>query len=116
MLKEGGEQVTKLIVLSIADEILEERICGRWIHKPSGCVYHTKFNPPKSAGKDDMTGEPLSQRPDDTKEALPGRLAEYRAKTLPILKHYKVIDAGLVCEVDAAQKIAAVQHDVLHTL
>lgn len=116
MLKEGGEQVSKLIMLSIADEILEERICGRWIHKPSGRVYHTKFNPPKSAGKDDVTAEALTQRPDDTKAALPGRLAEYTAKTLPILQHYKCVGAGLVCEVDAAREIAAVRHDVLNML
>lgn len=39
--------------------MLEERICGRWTHKPSGRSYHTKFNPPKVEGKDDVTGEDL---------------------------------------------------------
>lgn len=121
MLREGGERVTKLVVLSVADAVLEERICGRWSHKSSGRVYHIKFNPPKSLaidGKmlDDITGEPLAQRPDDTKEALPGRLAAYRNKTLPILGHYQMANTsgqgGLICEVDAAQDISAVRDDV----
>ena len=42
-------------------EILEERICGRRIHKPSGRSYHLTFCPPKEEGKDDKTGEPLIQ-------------------------------------------------------
>merc|ERR1712228_451692 len=68
-----NEKVSSVIELNVPDEILEERICGRWIHKASGRSYHVKFNAPKSLGnqtpsaetmKDDETGEPLMQRGD----------------------------------------------------
>ena len=66
--------------------MLTDRICGRWIHTSSGRSYHVKFKPPKSftGGEpsaenmlDDETGEPLYQRADDTKDALPKRLEGY---------------------------------------
>jgi len=100
LLAKSGEKVGSVIELNVPDEILEERICGRWIHKASGRSYHVKFNPPKSlAGqtpstetmKDDETGEPLMQRPDDTAEALVKRLKSYHDETEPILARYKSV-------------------------
>merc|ERR1711966_40209 len=91
MLLEEGARVTKVVELQVPDSLLEERICGRWIHKKSGRSYHVKNAPPKSlkAGEkpcatnmlDDETGEPLMQRSDDTPEALISRLADYHSKT-----------------------------------
>merc|ERR1712217_319727 len=85
MLMTGNrEKVNAVIKLNVPDEVLEERICGRWIHKASGRSYHVKFNKPKSYDgvskpsadnmKDDKTGEALYQRADDTAEALKKRL------------------------------------------
>ena len=88
MLAERGTPLDKVIALTVPDEVLEERICGRWIHKASGRSYHTKFNPPKVAGVDDITGEKLIQRKDDNAEKLKVRLSEYHAMTEPILSHY----------------------------
>ena len=92
MLKQTGEAVKHVVALEVPDEVLTERICGRWVHKESGRSYHKKFAPPKSlaaAGEgaevteatmlDDETGEPLMQRADDTEEALLKRLV--RAET-----------------------------------
>ena len=74
MLAGEGACVTKVIELHVPDEVLEERICGRWIHKNTGRSYHVKFAPPKSmvvgpngspvpeSMKDDETGEPLIDR------------------------------------------------------
>ena len=68
MLSKTDDRVQKVIELQVPDSVLEERICGRWIHKSSGRSYHTKFNPPKSLeGRvpsvatmlDDETGEAL---------------------------------------------------------
>ena len=83
MLAGLGDSVSKIIELNVPDELLIDRICGRWIHKASGRSYHVKNCPPKSYNgtdeptaenmKDDETGEALYQRPDDTKEALPKR-------------------------------------------
>ena len=48
LLAKGGETVNSVIELSVPDSVLEERICGRWIHKASGRSYHVKFAPPAS--------------------------------------------------------------------
>ncbi|CAJ1356447.1 unnamed protein product [Effrenium voratum] len=100
MLASKGEHVQTVLELAVPDAALIERIGGRWIHQKSGRSYHTKFSPPKSytVGKepceenmrDDVTGEPLTQRADDTKAALPKRLAAYHAETVPVLDHYKM--------------------------
>lgn len=118
MLAEKGECVSTVMSLEVPDEILEERICGRWIHKGSGRSYHSKFNPPKSmknneAGKpiastmtDDETGESLMQRGDDTAESLKKRLESYHGSTLPILDYYKA--RGVNRSVNANQAIEKV--------
>merc|ERR1712232_280444 len=101
LLAEGGEKVNMVVSLDIPDAVLEERICGRWIHKASGRSYHVKFAPPASLAraaptkenmKDDQTGEALMQRPDDTSAALVQRLTSYHAETVPVLQHYKPCD------------------------
>lgn len=56
---------------------------------PSGRVYNTDFNPPKVPMKDDVTGEPLSKRPDDDPETLLKRLNVYDNETKPVLGFYK---------------------------
>jgi len=108
MLAEAGEKVTYVIALDMPDEVLTERICGRWVHKESGRSYHVKFAPPKSLGEqepsvetmlDDETGEPLMQRKDDTEEALKSRLEGYHGQTVPILAHYE--PTGVVSKIDA---------------
>jgi adenylate kinase len=68
---------------------LIERIEGRRVHLPSGRSYHVKFNPPKVAGVDDVTGEPLIQRKDDNAEVLKKRMTAYHGQTSPILNYYQ---------------------------
>ena len=108
VLAQTGECVNSVIALDIPFSVLEERICGRWIHKASGRSYHVKFAPPKSmmgSGptkdnmKDDVTGEALMQRTDDTADALANRLNGYQADTEPVLEHY--LPHGIVHIVDA---------------
>ena len=106
MLSTKGKQIDDVIQLNVPDSILTERITGRWIHKASGRSYHTKFNPPKVAGIDDVTGEPLYQRKDDTAEVLPKRLSNYHAQTTPIIEHYK--QYGKVKIVEANAKMSTV--------
>lgn len=55
MLEKQGVKVDKVINFDIDDSILAERITGRWIHPASGRSYHTKFAPPKVAGRDDVS-------------------------------------------------------------
>ena len=109
MLDGSGDKVNLVLALEVPDEVLTERICGRWVHKASGRSYHVKFAKPKSLKDgaepseetmlDDETGEPLMQRADDTEEALTSRLQSYHAQTVPILDHYA--PAGVVSKVDA---------------
>jgi adenylate kinase len=69
---------------------------GRRSHPASGRVYHVKFNPPKVEGKDDVTGEPLVQRDDDTEETVKKRLAVYHNQTEVLLGYYnKWAESGL---------------------
>lgn len=114
LLEVTGENVRSVIEFNVPDAVLEERICGRWIHKASGRSYHVKFNPPKSLGdkeasadtmKDDETGEPLMQRPDDTKDALPKRLEAYHNETEPILGHYRKNRRCRVTKIKADQSM-----------
>ena len=70
-----------------AEEIIA-RMSGRRVHLPSGRTYHIKFNPPKVAGKDDVTGEPLVQREDDREETVKKRLDVYQAQTRPLVEFY----------------------------
>ena len=117
LLDSKGEGVRKVLYLDVSDSLLEERVCGRWIHKPSGRSYHTKFCPPKSlAGRepsvetmlDDETGEALMQRSDDTADALKSRLEAYHTETTPVLQHY----CELVKTVDGEQESDLVWHDI----
>jgi len=62
--------IDRVLEFQVDEQVLLERIEGRRIHQPSGRSYHLKFNPPKTDGIDDVTGEPLIHRQDDTKEAL----------------------------------------------
>jgi len=88
MFNKAGKKIDKVIEFKVDDNILIERIEGRRVHKASGRSYHTKFNPPKVEGKDDITGEPLMQRPDDNADALKTRLGGYHEQTAPILGYY----------------------------
>jgi len=126
MLSAEGAVVTKVVELGVPDQVLEERICGRWIHKKSGRSYHVKYAPPKSMKKnsdgsvvpdsmlDDQTGEPLIQRPDDTAAALVKRLQGYHNETVPILEHYK--PQGIVKTVNANQNMEKVWNEILASL
>lgn len=88
LLKEQGAHIDKVINLSIDDDLLIKRVTGRLIHPASGRAYNIYFNPPKVAGKDDITGESLIKRGDDTEEKLRVRLEEFHSKTTPVLKYY----------------------------
>ena len=79
----------KVVEFKVDESILTERVEGRRIHAASGRSYHIKFNPPKVEGKDDVTGEPLMHRKDDTAEALGKRMKSYHTQTAPILDYYR---------------------------
>ncbi len=69
-------------------DVIMERISGRWVHEPSGRVYNTTFNAPKEHGRDDITGEPLVRRADDSDEVYRARWKKFQETSEPLLEHY----------------------------
>lgn len=88
-MKNAGIAVDYVLEFDVPDEIIVERIVGRRVHTPSGRVYHIKFNPPKIANRDDITGEELSIRKDDQEETVRKRLVEYHQLTEPLIAYYR---------------------------
>jgi adenylate kinase len=87
-MKTAGVKLDLVLEIDVPDEAIIERMSGRRVHQPSGRSYHVKFNPPKVAGKDDVTGEDLIQRPDDTEETVRTRLQVYQNQTRPLVDYY----------------------------
>jgi adenylate kinase len=77
-----------VLEIDVPDAAIIERMSGRRVHVASGRTYHVRFNPPRVAGVDDITGEPLIQREDDREETVMKRLAVYHAQTEPLLTYY----------------------------
>jgi adenylate kinase len=87
-LKSAGVRVDCVLEIDVPDAAIVERMSGRRVHLPSGRTYHVKYNPPKVAGKDDVTGDDLIQREDDREETVTKRLAFYHAQTEPLIAYY----------------------------
>ena len=87
-LKRAGVPIDHVLEIEVPDDEIVARMSGRRVHPASGRSYHVKFNPPKVAGKDDLTGEPLIQRDDDREETVKKRLEVYRAQTRPLVDYY----------------------------
>lgn len=95
-MKDNGINVDYVLEIDVPDELIVERMSGRRTHQASGRVYHTKFNPPKVADVDDVTGEPLIQRDDDKEETVKKRLSVYHNQTEVLLGYYnKWAQSGL---------------------
>jgi adenylate kinase len=87
-MKEVGVGIDYVVEIDVPDEAIVERMSGRRSHPASGRTYHVKFNPPKVAGKDDLTGEELVQREDDKEDTVKKRLEVYHSQTKPLVKYY----------------------------
>jgi len=106
MLSDRKEKLDSVVQLVIDDQLLISRITGRLVHPGSGRSYHKLFNPPKKAGIDDLTGEPLVHRSDDNAETLARRLKTFHSQTSPVVDYYKA--KGLWHGIDAAQSPSVV--------
>jgi adenylate kinase len=97
-MKDAGVKLDFVLEIDVPDEAIIERMSGRRAHMASGRTYHVKFNPPKVAGKDDVTGEPLIQRDDDKEATVRKRLEVYQSQTRPLVEYY----SGWAASGDAA--------------
>lgn len=87
-LREAGFDIDYVIDFELADAEILRRMSGRRVHPPSGRTYHVDFNPPKEPGKDDLTGDPLVQRPDDDEDTVKNRIQTYHEQTKPLVRYY----------------------------
>ena len=109
-----GRRVNSAIYIKVANEVLLDRLSGRWTCRNCGHVFHEKFAPPKVAGVCDECGGELYQREDDKRETAVKRLQVYFEQTLPIIEYYR--DRHILCEVNGEQPIEKVTHDVMECL
>ncbi len=87
-LKDAGVKVDIVLEIAVPDADIIDRMSGRRVHVASGRTYHVRFNPPKSEGKDDLTGDPLIQREDDQEDVVRKRLEVYHAQTSVLVSYY----------------------------
>jgi len=87
-IKSAGVKLDYVLEIDVPFEAIVERMSGRRSHPGSGRSYHLRFNPPKTPGLDDITGEPLIQRADDLEDTVKKRLEVYSAQTLPLIDYY----------------------------
>lgn len=87
-MRRQGIAIDCVIEIEVADGEILRRMSGRRVHLSSGRTYHNEFNPPKVKDKDDVTGEPLVQRPDDREDTVRKRIATYHAQTKPLVRYY----------------------------
>ncbi len=87
-MKEAGVTIDFVLEIDVPDEVIIERMSGRRVHPASGRTYHVTFNPPKEAGRDDVSGEELILRPDDKVDTVKHRLAVYHEQTEVLVDYY----------------------------
>ena len=87
-MKNAGVMLDWVVEIDVQDAEIIRRLSGRRVHPASGRTYHVLFNPPRTAGKDDVTGEDLVQRADDTEDTIKKRLDVYHAQTMPLVDYY----------------------------
>ncbi|MFK3862095.1 adenylate kinase [Pseudoalteromonas rhizosphaerae] len=118
-MKENGVVVDHVIEFDVADEIIVDRMGGRRVHPGSGRVYHVVYNPPKVEGKDDVTGEDLIIRADDTEETVRKRLGIYHEQTMPLVDYYQAEAKGGNTQyhrLDGTQAVEAVNQQLAELL
>ena len=114
MLGEFHGQVDKVPFITAIEEVLVDRLTGRWTCRANGHIFNGKFNPPKENGKCDFDGSELYQRDDDKAETVKHRIQVSLDQTSPLISHYK--DHGKLVEIDGMQSIEQVSQSLLFAL
>lgn len=97
-----------VVEISVDDQEIIKRMSGRRAHLASGRTYHVEYNPPKTEGIDDVTGEALVQREDDKEETVKKRLAIYHDQTEPLIKYYTDYSNSGVSHAPAYTKVMGI--------
>lgn len=110
LLGRNGVTLDAIITLEVPEEELVKRFTGRRVAEESGRVYHVEYNPPKTPGVCDETGEELKQRADDTEETVRHRLGVYWDETAPVQDFYKA--QNRLTKVNGNQSMDKVFNDI----
>ncbi len=114
MLTDFQGQVDAVPFIEVPDEVLIERLSGRWTCRSCGAVYHEKFNPPRQPGVCDACGSELYQREDDKVETVKNRIKVYYQQTSPLIEYYR--GAGKLVKINGTKPIDQVTADLLEVL
>jgi adenylate kinase len=114
MLKDFNGQVDSVPFITAGEDVLIERLTGRWTCRAEGHVFNEKTNPPKHPGKCDFDGSELYQRDDDKEETVKNRIQVYFNQTAPLISYYR--DHGKLVEIDGTQTIDQVTDDLVAAL
>lgn len=114
MLSEVDGQVKNVPYICVPEDVLIERLAGRWTCRQAGHVFHQKYNPPRQAGICDIDGSELYQREDDKAETVKRRIRVYLEQTQPLVDYYQ--QHGVLIEVDGKKPIEQVTQDLLFAL
>lgn len=111
--------IDEVLEIDVPDDVVVERLSGRRVHEKSGRTYHVKFSPPSTPGRDDVTGEPLTQRDDDKEGTIRERLRVYHEETRPLTEFYRDradASGGRYTRVDGAGSVAEIRHAISDAL
>ena len=109
-----GAKVDAVPCVEVPDEVLIDRLSGRWTCRANGHIFHYSFNPPKQKGICDFDASELYQREDDRRETVERRISVYLAQTAPLIDYYR--KQGKLLEINGNQPIDAVTADLLQAL
>ncbi len=118
-MQDAGICIDAVVEIQVDDAEIIKRMSGRRIHPASGRSYHVIFNPPKVENCDDITGEPLIQRDDDSQETVKKRLDVYHDQTAPLISYYTDrADNGLMkyVSVNGAGDVDTISNEIISKL
>lgn len=107
-------EIDHVILITVPDNIIIERMIGRRGCPKCGQMYHVKYNPPKEEDICDECGEKLIQRKDDNEETVKNRLLVYHTSTSPIIAYYR--DKGILLEISGIGNINDITKDLIKAL
>jgi len=111
MLRDFNGQVDIVPLITAGEDVLVERLTGRWTCHANGHVFNEKTNPPKNDKVCDFDGSELYQRDDDRAETVKNRIQVYFNQTAPLISYYR--DHGRLVEIDGTQTIDRVTNDLM---
>jgi adenylate kinase len=111
MLSSIKGKVISVPYISVPENVLIDRLSGRWTCRKAGHVFHEKYSPPLTKGVCDFDGSELYQREDDKPETVIVRIRVYLEQTLPLIEYYR--QNGVLSEVDGTMSIEQVTSNLL---